>query len=158
MLKSVGLVMGVFVVLADLKKNAFISCKWMTLVVNLYAFATVFSLFINIEVTIRDCIIEKKNLKHYWNSSWLTKLEGSDWNSMMITYCVQDWLFPFWVSWRLFLLLFFLLFMFLVGESSIGFTQFLCQMRCSVLEGQIICQVCISNNDLHKVKFCNLCC
>lgn len=46
--------------------------------------------------------------------------------------------------------------MFLVGESSIGFTQFLCQMRCSVLEGQIICQVCISNNDLHKIKFCNV--
>lgn len=37
----------------------------MTLVANLYPFATVFSLFINIEVTIRDCIIENKNLKHY---------------------------------------------------------------------------------------------
>lgn len=61
----------------------------MTLVANLYPFSSVFSLFINIEVTLRDFITEDENLKHYWNSTWLTKLEGSDWNCVMIRYSVS---------------------------------------------------------------------
>lgn len=37
----------------------------MTLVANLYPFSSVFSLFINTEVTLRDFITEDENLKHY---------------------------------------------------------------------------------------------
>lgn len=94
----------------------------MTLVANLYPFATVFSLFVNIEVTIRDFIIEDKNLEHYWNSMWFTKLEGSDWNSVMIRYSVSkiDY-FHFESPVGIFLFCLLLL-MCSVGESSVGFT------------------------------------